>query len=352
MTAVRASDTVLPIEAWARDGIATRGQIYASVGGVPYVDAAWGCDGLGMAITPDTPFRVYCAGKPALAVALCAAEDAGLLRLTDSLGSHLEGLAPALAEFSLLDVLGHRAGLGGVGAFATALAPPALRRVLALTQTPAPGPHPGKYTEFAGWELLNAVLEVVTGEPVERSVPELLHGRDAWTAPTLDPRAEVAVNVLWRGERRFPLLAERYLSEPFEHNAALGWVASMRTLGRFAEQLLECAAGSAPSRPGANEVKRHVFTGGEPVWDRTLERWCRLGHGVMLDVADHYFGDEWNAGSFGHAGFFGVTWFAADPVSGVVVAVHLVDVVDANQAVMVRRPRVARDVTALAGRDR
>jgi len=338
------------VERWAHDAVATRGQIYMSVDGEPRVDLAWGRDGLGRAIEPDTPFRIYCAGKPVLAVALCAAAEAGLLRIDDPLGAYLDGTTTTLAACRLVDVLAHRAGLGGGGGFAAGLAPPPVRRALALAQEPEPGPHPSSYSEYVGWELLAAVVEAITGGPVDVGVDRLLGASDAWTAPRLGTPDDLGVNVLWRGDRCFPMLAERYVPEPWARNAALGWVASMRTLGRFAEQLVECAAAPVSScRPGARTVSCQLFARQDRAWDRMLQRWSTFGAGVMLDVADHYFGDGWSERSFGHAGFAGVTWFAGDPVRQIVVAAHLVDVIEANEAVMVRRPRVARDLFALLG---
>lgn len=335
------------LRAWADDGMTTRGQIYGSIDGVPFCDVAWGCDGIGRPVTSDMRFRIYCAGKPVLAAALCAAHEAGLLELENRLDAYLTGVSDALGARTLLEVLGHRAGLGTMGGFEAALAPPALRREIAYGERPAPGAHPPRYTEFVGWELLAAVLEEVTGTRVDRAIARML-GPD-WVTPTFDEPDDVGVNVLWRGERAFPLLAERYLPAPFTGNAAIGAVASMRTLGRFAEQLLDCTdPATVRKRPGARVVGRHMFASDGVGWDRTLERWCRLGGGVMLDVSGHYFGDGWSDRSFGHSGLFGVTWFAADPATRIVVAVHLIDVVHADASVMVRRPRVNGDLLALA----
>lgn len=64
--------------------------------------------------------------------------------------------------------------------------------------------------------------------------------------------------------------------------------------------------------------------------------------------AEHHFGDGWSDRSFGHSGLFGVTWFAADPATRIVIAVHLIDVVHADASVMIRRPRVNADLLALA----
>ena len=351
-----AVETALPgtsraLAAEAEEGLLSRGgQLYVSVHGRVVADVAFGVEGTGRAVTPETLFSVYCAAKPVVAIAIAELVDAGRVDLDDELGSLLPGRTCAgLAPVRLRHVLNHTAGLHRHMVITMGFLSPARREEAVLATPPPPGWRPGVdagYSEYGGWHVLGLVVEAVTGTPLpvflrDEVLEPLGLVDDVWfsmsDAEYAAVRDRIGVNFDMRGLDPVPLLMERSARVCTEWNPSFGGYATMRGLGHMYERLLQLLAG-APGRVGAGTLATFTSPQREPAFDKVLQRPCRFGFGFMVDLRHHVVGSWCSERSFGHLGFAGSTWAFADPDQGLVVALLGDGLLDPATAVGHRRP--------------
>jgi CubicO group peptidase (beta-lactamase class C family) len=333
------------------DGLfGTGGQVYASVEGDVVVDVALGVDGLGEPVDRSTLFAVYCAGKPVVALAVGCLVDDGELSFGDLVGHVVDGPLPAeLASLQISFLLDHTAGLHGLSA-AEYMATPAQHHdelVASVRQPPGWGVGGDvAYSEVAAWHVLGQVIEALAGEPLRAFVrrrvlepagveSELFVGgmtEDEYA----EHRSRLGINIGLSGIEGDPLLTERTRRLRCATNAAVSTSATARGLGRFYEALLRIERGDAGIVSG--DVLEALSSQQSWGFDRVMGRECGYGYGFMVQLADHYFGSRCSLGAFGHSGNGGMTAAFADPEHNVVIAYHFNGRVDAESAVMYRRP--------------
>lgn len=305
-------------------------QVHVRHRGRTVLDVAGGVDGRRRPVSPSTMFSIYCAGKPLTALAISRLVGCGELSWTDRLGDVIDGpMDPSIAELTVDDVVTHRSGLfmlrapvlTGMNSSTRELT---VRSLVSRRTTDGVA----VYTEAAGWELLRLVIESLAdgtaADVIERTVLAPCGADDDVSIglPREDPRHErIGVNVDLGTGRVVPLLWEASRDNLAQPTLASGAVASMRGLARIYGAMLESSQRSAPLPASEVDdvVAPRTVRGDDPV----LGRRCRFGRGVMVDLADHDFGDGFTSASFGHTGLSGMTFGGADPGRDLAFAVHL-----------------------------
>lgn len=148
------------------------GVVYAARGGRPVFRKAYGwADRAGQtANRPDTLFNLGSIDKQFTAVAILRLAQEGRLSLEDTVGKHLKGFAPGVADkVTVRQLLQHRSGLGDyltdpkfnekVNTFRT------VNDYLALARAAKLGFEPGKGERYSnlGYVVLGGIIEAVTG---------------------------------------------------------------------------------------------------------------------------------------------------------------------------------------------
>lgn len=361
----RVSDVCEHLRAEVEDRFfGTGGQLYVSVDGEAVIDMAAGVDGLDEPVDTGTLFAVYCAAKPAVAVALGCLVDDGELSFDDLLGHVVDRPLPAgLAATRIADLLDHTAGVHGLLSADYMVTPAGRLDELVASVGRPPGWRAGEdvaYSEVAAWHLLGWVIEALTGESVRafvrrRVVEPAGASRDLFVAGMsedeyAEQRPRLGVNIALAGLRGDPMLMERSSRLRCATNAAVGTSASARGLARFYEQILGVARTGDAGTVVSRDVLRALTARHSWGFDRVMGRECGYGYGFMVGLRDHYFGTECSSGAFGHSGNGGMTAAMADPERGLVIAYHLNGRIDAESAVVYRRPalidRIYRAVLA------
>jgi CubicO group peptidase (beta-lactamase class C family) len=278
--------------------------------------------------------RLYCAGKPLF----------GLL-----LATHLsepewdQPLAPLLGTedrwsgATIWELASHRAGLpGGPAALLSAL--PRKRRESLVTQVVPSQPRGTvDYDQLLGWELVRLALEARSGVALHELTDTLTDALGIHGLHVGGPAEHW--HHLHENGAVLPLVGEVTLSAPWHDNAGIGWTGSTRGLASLGQALL------ADHGPPISAWRERALRC-DPHHDPSLERWCRLGGAFMIGLSDHEFGAGWSPGSLGHAGYQGAMWFGADPARHLVVAVNHHHIIDADRAVLGRRPAVMAAIAA------
>jgi CubicO group peptidase (beta-lactamase class C family) len=127
-----------------------------------------------VAFTTDTPFDVGSITKPFTAAAVLKLEAEGKLKVTDLLSKYLPGVPDDKKDVTLHHLLTHTAGLPD--ALGGDYDPIGRADFVALALGQKLRDEPGKKYRYsnAGYGLLGAVVEVVTGGPYERYLRDRL----------------------------------------------------------------------------------------------------------------------------------------------------------------------------------
>jgi len=333
----------------------TGGQLYVSVAGQPIVDLAVGVDALGRPVRTDTLFALYCAGKPVVATAVgCLIED-GELSLHDRVGDIVEDLdLGGTADLLVGELLNHTAGLHLINARHYLLCSERHRDEL-VAGCPRPrGWRTGAdvaYSEVAAWHVLGWVINALAGETtrslLRRRVLEPLQldndlfvaGMDDDTFATV--RGRLGINIWLAGIRSDPLLIEQTRRFRCTPNLALGTTGSAQSLGRFYDGLRAIASshgGGAQDVVLSMQTIRLLTTASSHGFDPIMQRECGYASGFMVGLEEHFFGRRCGPDAFGHSGNGGMTAALCDPARDLVIAFHFNGRVDAESAVMFRRP--------------
>jgi len=226
------------------------------------------------------------------------------------------------------------------------------------------------YSEVAAWHVLGWVIETVSGETtrafLQRRVLDSLAVHDELFVAGLDDqvytarRDSLGVNVWLAGTTGDPLLIERTRRFRCTPSPALGTSGSARGLGRFYEGLQRIrgstgelhALGPALS-PVSKDTLACLTLRASHGFDPVMGRACSYGYGFMTNLAEHCFGRRCSTYAFGHSGNGGMTAALCDPECDLVIAFHFNGRVDAESAVMYRRPALIDKIySAVIGDDK
>lgn len=148
------------------------GVVYAARGGRPVFRKAygWADRARRAANRPDTLFNLGSIDKQFTAVAVLRLAQEGRLSLEDTVGKHLKGFAPEVADkVTIRQLLQHRSGLGdylndskfneNINTFRT------VNDYLTLARAARPGFEPGKGERYSnlGYVVLGGIIEAATG---------------------------------------------------------------------------------------------------------------------------------------------------------------------------------------------
>jgi CubicO group peptidase (beta-lactamase class C family) len=316
-------------------GLFTGAQVAVWLDGEPVCDAAVGECLPGRRMSRSTVHNLYCALKPVVAMSLANVLEARAM--TEAVRVR-DVLPPAAREgvpdgVRLADVLAHDCGLRsplgieyvfmGGAERASSLTPSALLR--------AREAEPAVYSEVGAFAIVAAVVEWLTGRPAVEQVEHDLAAagvREVWLRATGDddPRiASIGCYSRHRGGEAspVPLLHDRIEHMwRHDHPCAIGGYASMRGLGQWYAALAKVWAGTPhPGFPSPELVRRWTSPQRARTFDAVLQRECSFGCGFMTGLRDHNFGVAPSAVSFGHAGWFGLSYAFADPEVGIVAAI-------------------------------
>jgi len=346
------------------EGVFTRGlQAVVEVDGERVLDVALGDAGTGAAMTADHVLRVYCTGKPVLALAVAQLVDSGALDLDVPLEEKLPDFRPLEGGVTLRHVLTHTAGLHHPSGVAMEMVPPEKRR-RQIEQSRRPGNfHVGvdaAYSEYAGWQVVGWLVEQESGTPLREYLRE--HVLDpmglgsTWIGMTPEEYTAVVprlgVNHEMRQGSSLPMLFERTERVCTEANPSHGCYASAGDLARFYSELVATLDGvGVDAMPAAATLETFTSVARPPVPDQVLERVCSYGLGFMTPLHEHAFGEQCSERSFGHSGNIGASFAFADPEHGLAVGIVFNGLVGHEAAFLRRRSLVGAIYGDLAARE-
>ncbi len=315
-------------ERWLADRIA-EGQLFTGAQlavvheGRQVVDVALGTDGLARPVLPSTAFRIYCAAKPLLATAVCAAVDAGRVRRGAALAGFPLDVSARVGEVTVDQLLHHQTPFTRPTGFGSAFIPSGsrARAVRGACEEALRAGWAVGYGEVANWLLLGEVLSWCTGRSwqalvadqaraADAPIEELCTTPDELVAAHRDGR--IGVNVSRRDGRLLPLLGEvePSLSERLD-GPGFGAAASSRFLARFLHHGV-VRRGHAAVRSAQRVAADATF--GRDLW---------FADGCMVGPASLGLDDLWPEDVAGHVGIGGMTLGFASPSLDLSVAIHL-----------------------------
>jgi CubicO group peptidase (beta-lactamase class C family) len=347
----------------AEDGLFhTAAQLVVVHDGEVVCDAAVGTTHLHEPFRRDTLSALYCTAKPLVTVAILRLVAEGELSLDDRLGDVVDGIdTPWIADRTIEQVLGHTAGLHGLGSIVARVLPERSRWSWITSFPPPPDWRFGvdrAYAEFAGWYLLGRVVESLVDEGydtyVERAVLEPYGVDPDHLVVRFDRqrfarhRDRVSASLDLTGHRPIPLLAEVGIETACEWNPAFGAYGTMGALATFYEGLRTDLGGTGLVLPA--ELLREAATPRLPErFDPTLDRDACFGLGFMAPLSAHRFGDAPSAEAFGHAGQGGTSFGFVDPTHRLVVAALFNAGLDAETSLDYRRRQLTDAVYGALG---
>jgi CubicO group peptidase (beta-lactamase class C family) len=324
-------------------------QVVVEVAGERLFDVALGDNGLGVPLTAEHIFRVYCTIKPFLAVLIARLVEGGAVALDGPLSTYLPDLRCLDDGVTLRHVMTHTAGLHTLMGVTMEIARPEKRRELVSRVAKPIGwriGHDAGYSEYAGWQILGWLIEAITGERLREYIRtkllEPLGIQDTFIGMTHDEYADVVprigVNCDLRQLGSFPMLFERSERVCTETNPAHGGYTNARDLAAFYSALLaRLGGGGNDALPSAAMLGQFCRTVREPVFDVVLDRECAYGLGFMTRLDQHAFGESCSPASFGHSGNVGTSFAFADPERSLAIGVVFNGLVSYETAFLRRR---------------
>lgn|GEM_PF-3399562 len=326
----------------------TGGQIAVSCSGELVINSAFGYDGTGEAVTSDSVFSIYCATKPLLALLLGMLDERGILSIDISIGSVVPGLRARVAGLKLTDILSQSAclvrplGIEGILGYAI------LKNSIVGEIEAGFGynrPNYTGYSEFAGWYLLQQVVETVCRRPVSSLINEEIIGPlglqdeifvdTIHMAPTSSSRIRTNISLGQKSPKAMLIestqIFRKYAGE------GIGGFASARGLCRLYAALGDLALGRESALAITPQSFRKLIASRERAFDILLQRDCSFGLGFMTDLQSHNFGLAISPSAFGHVGLMGMTVAFSDPSRDLSVAWHTNGLVPNDASVGPRR---------------
>jgi CubicO group peptidase (beta-lactamase class C family) len=327
--------TIARLEADVASGAFTRGtQVTVIHRGNVVLEFAGGDDGAGRPMTTASVFRVYCAIKPVVALAIANVVEARDLDLDEPLETHLPAVVGLQGGVTARHLLTHTAGLHHPAPPQMEAVAPHRRRAL-LESLPRPDDWQlgvdAAFSEYTAWYVLGWLLETLTREPLREhlrdAILDPLGLTDTWIGMT-DADYDAVLGRLGmahdlRAPKPMPMLLESTERWCTEINAAHGGYSTASDLAQFYDAIVAILTGRAEQRSLPNAELLAIFC--EParprVYDRVLDRECTFGLGFMTELHDHLFGANCSRTMFGHSGYLGTTYAVADPRYDVAIAV-------------------------------
>ena len=313
-------------------------------------DIVAGRGGTGAALTSAKRFRLYCAGKPLVALAALRALHERRIPLGVAVGDAMRHSAwrlPAYAgEYTLGDLLSHRTCLirpRGVEV-GVETRPGAMR--VAADRAPAVRGAAG-YSEVTTWMLLSDAVEQMTGRPFATEVRRTLDDLDLRnttfgmsTAEAAAVAGDTEVNVRRVGAQRVPMLWNRSVSSLTTFEPAFGGYGTANDLATFWRAVGCRSRYGGKVRPDAltEACRSMVHERREMILDAALGYECSFGMGAMVDLRQHWEGTSLSRRSVGHSGFMGVSFGLAQPEAQFALGCNVVGISDGENTAEFLRP--------------
>ncbi len=316
-------------------GLHDAAQLFISIDGSPILDTAIGERVPSVALRNDDLMMWYSASKPVTTVAILQLWERGLLRLDDPVANFIDGWDAGKERCTIRHVLTHTGGFSmpGEDPFDANLTYAEAIALIAAHPAEHPPGTQAAYHPSTGWKVLGAIVESVTGRPIDLYVREDIFEPLAMTSchmgisleeqPAIESRL---TPIAWKGYaipnfengslQMVEYRMDRIHNEPW-HIAKIEPGGSMRgparELGRFYESLL--GFGPPVIEPRTVEVMIAAHRMGMP--DRTyLNQTFPWGLGVEISTK---IPGRPGRRAFGHGGMASSRGLA-DPDCGLVIA--------------------------------
>ncbi len=287
----------------------------------------------GREMTSQTVWRMYCSGKPMLAIVIACLVERKKLSLDDAVSKYVYEFSGSGKEgITLRHVLNHTAGLDILKGLEAGMYSRHKRHHLVSTTVLGDDFIPGmasSFSEYAGWHLLGCVVETVTGKSYGKVAFEILIDPLLMTSTIYGNGTKERYNEIndrigvfydLTSQIPTPMLYDRSESLFLDWNPGYGSYSTARDMGKFYIALLAGLNGCKQSIISSETA--HTFTqiGRGILYDPILERGCDFGLGFMLDLSSFGLGSYIGKRSFGHLGVLGSTWSFCDPDNRLVVS--------------------------------
>jgi CubicO group peptidase (beta-lactamase class C family) len=311
-------------------------QLYVSLGGIRFFDAAIGESEPGQPLSRDSLLLWLSAGKPLVAVAIAQLWEKGQLELDDPVYRFIPGFEQkGKSGIQIRHLLTHTAGLRklhsgwpDVGWEET------LEQICQLPNEP--GWEPGKkagYHRWTSWFVLAEIIQTVSGVAIDQYLRERVTGPAGMThtwlgmCPEDFRHYESQISPMFDTSRkppaRLPWTDQKFVTTPEPGRNVIGRI---RDLGMFYETFLLGRRGERCSILEPATVSHMVARQRQGMYDQTIRQVVDFGLGFALDSkkyaygkAMHGYGSHSSEATYGHGGFQSSVGFA-DPKYGLVVA--------------------------------
>lgn len=166
------------MDQWRQDGLILHGiQLCVSFRGEPIADICGGEARPGVEMRTDTILRQHCTGAPLTAFALAPLVGAGRIGFDQPVSHFIpEFAAHGKDRVTLRHVLTHTAGLHACGQAYLVHSDEAILAAVCDGHLPVGWTTGARatYSQFAGWQVLGAVVERVVGAPLREHLRETL----------------------------------------------------------------------------------------------------------------------------------------------------------------------------------
>ena len=348
------SEAETPVEIVLNDAMwllgETRGvQLCVWQHGKMVLDLAVGEDGVGRSLRPESIFALYCSTKPLLALVVAQLIEEGLLHEFTKLGDVLD-VPRAIAQFDIVKLLTHSAGLHAFNAVAANIVPSADWPATVRSMAPSPSFRCGldrAYAEFAGWELASEVVTAVSGRDWHELVAQWLIGPLNLSNDLFLPMpgtyfdtialSRLGVNVDLRDESlAVPLLLERTRRVATQPNAAFGGYGNARGLAHLYARLLSAYTGGESKGTPSPAIVRRALIPAHRGYDFVAECVRAYSLAFIVDLREE-FSPLCGPESFGYVGLSGMSCGFADPAAGLAVGLVINGVLEKAAGQALRR---------------
>jgi len=334
------------------DRLSVGAQVAVSTGSSEAVLVVDGTGAPGRAMEPDMVFKLYCAGKPLLAIGAAHLVEEGMIQLDAPLSRDFREFATLGKEdLTYRQVLNHTAGLHRLFALHMARLTVASRHRAVVNEPLPPDWIPGVqsgYSEYSAWHALGTAVEHITGEPLgswlRHTVLDPIESKTMFVCIDHEELRELqpklGVNFDLSGPEPVPFLFDR--SEQFitEWNPSFGAYGSARDLMSMFRAMLDCLDDKA-SGPVSPSVAREFWGSGHgAIWDHTYKAPYDFALGVAFDLNTSWGCASCSTTSFGQSGLAGSAFGFADPEAGIAAAVVLNGFIPSAHVFGERRQRV------------
>jgi CubicO group peptidase (beta-lactamase class C family) len=315
------------LERVAGSGQTLGGQLFAVRDDRVIADVGLGLATLSEPMSPEVPVRWFCALKPIVAAAFLRASREQRVELDEP----VSGLVPGARwpqSPTWRHVLTHSVPFD-VGLPPVSLPmPTVLERLLdqPLKDDFLPG-QGGQYHLFAGWYLLGAAIEELTGRPLADALEALIFDPCGMTSTSLSAEHERQHGrvIASSADGALGVLSGSIFDHPVSRsiaNPAFGGFGPIRDLGRFYGELL--AAMQDPDRVLSAVAGELCRVQRPETFDAKLGYRCTMGLGILTELGAYGFGipGPYLPRAVGHDSIVG-RWGFAEPTTRTVVALCL-----------------------------